>query len=76
MHWFVTTNNLDLKNRPFYPASKFNVDVESPLIEPNNYLDFINSTNDDLTHSSNIQYASFSQQQLYYAKIHGCLQEL
>src|SRR5207248_846198 len=33
--WFVQTH-LDFKDRLFYPASKFEADLETPFLEPNN----------------------------------------
>jgi hypothetical protein len=32
LRWFITTH-LDIKSRPLYSASKFNANLETPLLE-------------------------------------------
>ena len=66
--WF-TTNHPELKNRLFYPASKFKVDLEIPFLEFN-VSDSFNSTNDSLELNDH-PYVSLSEQRLYYVSVHG-----
>jgi hypothetical protein len=73
LRWFIT-NYLDIKSRPFYSASKFNVNLEIPLLEPITPLEFLDKI-DDSNHSTNTPYVSFNQQRLYYANVHGLVKQ-
>lgn len=73
--WFITTH-LNIKNRPFFPASKFNANLEtSLLIESNNSLGFLDVIDDVSSTSINTLYVSFNQQRLYYANVHGLVKQ-
>ena len=67
--WFISFYP-DLRNRPFCTFSKFNVELETPFSTTD---DFFDSTNN--FHVRKQQYASFSQQQLYYANVQGLVKQ-
>src|SRR2546430_434541 len=68
--WFIS-NQLDLKSRPFYPATKYKIDSEIPFLDHNTIPDFFNLTNDDNSNLNSNQYTSFSKQRQYYVNAWG-----
>ncbi|CAB4415520.1 unnamed protein product [Rhizophagus irregularis] len=60
--WFITTHLNDIKNRPFYSASKFNTNLETPLLESNNSLEFLDVIDDvSSTSSGDVFYVDLVQ---------------
>ena len=65
--WLVS-NQLNLKSQPFYSATKFKNDLETPFLDVD--TDFLNSASNDSNLSGN-QYVSLSKQRQYYAHVWG-----
>jgi hypothetical protein len=73
LRWLKSTH-LDLKSRPFYPASKFMMDSNTPHLEPND-IGLFNSANDNSASNNNNQYVSLDRQRLYYMSLQGLVKQ-
>ena len=69
--WFTTIQS-NLKSQPFYPASKFDGELEIPFLE----TDFLaDNDHGSISNSNEQQYVSISKQRLYYSNVQGLIKQ-
>ena len=67
--WFTTIQS-NLKNQPFYSASKFDGNLVIPFLE----TDFLtDNDSNSIPNSNEQQYVSISKQRLYYFNVQGLI---